>query len=78
MIDNKSISFGICIIFIVVIATLSCAVIDSMNHKTEEERCIFTEWISPDGTHYWYKSGAYGAGYLAPRYDNDGNLVIDK
>lgn len=36
----------------------------------------FQEWISPDGVHYWYRGASQG--YLAPRYDRDGNLVIDK
>lgn len=36
----------------------------------------FDEWVSPDGVHYWYKTSGY-MGYLAPRYDHDGNLVID-
>lgn len=38
------------------------------------------EWISPDGVHYWIKqtSGTTTArGFMAPRYDHDGNLVIE-
>ena len=31
------------------------------------------EWISPDGVHYWRDN----AGYMAPRYDHEGNLVIE-
>lgn len=34
------------------------------------------EWISPDGVHYWMYLGN-GIG-IAPRYDSEGNLVIDK
>lgn len=34
------------------------------------------EWISPDGVHYWYREHGYGI-MFAPRYDADGNLVID-
>lgn len=31
------------------------------------------EWVSSDGVHYWI------SGYkMAPRYDNNGNLVIDE
>lgn len=37
-------------------------------------RVIMEEWISPDGVHYWF--GVY-PGCLAPRYDHDGNLIID-
>lgn len=29
-------------------------------------------WISPDGVHYWAHESA-----LAPRYDHNGNLVIE-
>lgn len=35
------------------------------------------EWVSPDGVHYWVVCGNYRYG-IAPRYDNDGNLIIDK
>lgn len=31
------------------------------------------EWISPEGVHYWQFGSA-----MAPRYDHDGNLVIDR
>lgn len=34
------------------------------------------EWISPDGVHYWIMNGNYRYG-ITPRYDNNGNLVID-
>ena len=36
------------------------------------------EWVSPDGVHYWviYSSSSYRFS-MAPRYDSDGNLVID-
>ena len=34
------------------------------------------EWVSPDGVHYWIFSEGYG-GFMAPRYDEDGILVID-
>lgn len=37
----------------------------------------FNEWISPDGVHYWFREGLNGYSYLAPRYDHDGNLIID-
>lgn len=38
----------------------------------------FTEWVSPDGVHYWYNKEMNGYSWFAPRYDNNGKLVIDK
>lgn len=38
----------------------------------------FNEWISPDGVHYWYYKGTGGYSMLAPRYDNNGDLMIDR
>ena len=35
------------------------------------------EWISPDGVHYWKFTTLYGISFT-PRYDNNGQLVIDK
>lgn len=35
------------------------------------------DWISPDGVHYWIYSGAYRYG-IAPRYDKNGNLVVEE
>lgn len=35
------------------------------------------EWVSPDGVHYWVYCGYYRYG-IAPRYDSNGELVIDK
>lgn len=34
------------------------------------------EWVSPDGVHYWMRNGTYAL-TITPRYDNDGNLVIE-
>lgn len=34
------------------------------------------EWTSPDGVHYWIYTYGYKFG-IAPRYDSNGNLVID-
>ena len=34
------------------------------------------EWISPDGVHYWRQTVGY-KGFMAPRYDHDGRLVIE-
>lgn len=50
--------------------------INNENTKIHEDDLTITEWISPDGVHYWYQYGGYGR-MLAPRYDNNGNLVID-
>lgn len=38
---------------------------------TQTDGCM--EWISPDGVHYWERYNQ-----LAPRYDHDGNLVIEE
>lgn len=46
---------------------------NSTNHSDDVK---VTEWVSPDGVHYWYQQAGYHA-MLAPRYDSDGNLVID-
>lgn len=37
----------------------------------------FDEWISPDGVHYWYETNVGGYSFLAPKYNHDGELVID-
>lgn len=37
---------------------------------------IITDWVSPDGVHYWISVDQRGA--MAPRYDENGQLVIDK
>lgn len=37
---------------------------------------IITDWVSPDGVHYWISVDQRGA--MAPRYGEDGRLVIDK
>lgn len=34
------------------------------------------EWVSPDGVHYWVYRDTYHYG-IAPRYDSNGDLVID-
>lgn len=31
------------------------------------------EWVSPDGVHYWIYDGKG----IAPRYDSNGNLILD-
>ena len=37
---------------------------------------MLKEWVSPDGVHYWMYKDGYCSG-LTPRYDNEGNLVIE-
>lgn len=34
------------------------------------------EWISPDGVHYWIYNNYQRFG-MAPRYDHNGQLIID-
>lgn len=53
------------------------AMVRNYNSKTHSDDVKMTEWISPDGVHYWYHEAGYTA-MLAPRYDANGNLVIDK
>lgn len=49
----------------------------SYNNVSHDDDVIMTEWISPDGVHYWYQQAGYHA-MLAPRYDAEGNLVIEE
>lgn len=37
----------------------------------------YDEWVSPDGVHYWTNNAGYHAA-MAPRYDSNGELVIDR
>ena len=37
---------------------------------------MIKEWVSPDGVHYWMYLDGYCGG-ITPRYDNEGNLVIE-
>lgn len=46
------------------------------NTHPHSEDVQITEWVSPDGVHYWYQQSGYHA-MLAPRYDRNGKLVID-
>lgn len=61
----------ICLVLLVMILCSGCV-------TTEEQIEMgaigyYGEWISPDGVHYWISDCK-----MAPRYDSDGNLVIDK
>lgn len=47
------------------------------NSETHSDDIKITEWISPDGVHYWYRQDGYRA-MLAPRYTASGNLVVDE
>lgn len=47
------------------------------NTHPHSEDVQITEWVSPDGVHYWYQQSGYHA-MLAPRYDRNGELVIDR
>lgn len=48
---------------------------NSKTYNSEDKQ--FAEWISPDGVHYWVREAGH-QGYMAPRYDSEGNLIIDK
>ena len=69
----------------VVVLVLTCVALvlfisyDKYKENTEvhSDDIIVTEWVSPDGVHYWYHDSGYGR-MLAPRYDVSGNLVIEK
>lgn len=58
-----------------VAAIVIIPVIGLITDKAKEK--IMTEWVSPDGVHYWMCDSSR-KNALAPRYDHDGNLVIDK
>lgn len=47
------------------------------NTEIHSDDIKVTEWVSPDGVHYWYHDFGYGI-VLTPRYDANGNLIIDK
>lgn len=47
-----------------------------MGGETVYNSEYMNEWISPDGVHYWKDYRGY-KGYMAPRYDHEGNLVIE-
>ena len=50
----------------------SCVESQTIEWGMDNKGNPISEWISPDGVHYWkYNDG------LAPRYDSDGNLILD-
>lgn len=76
---NKSLPI-ILIIMSIVVVILSIMILtrkeNDYNSVSHNEDVQMTEWVSPDGVHYWYQQKGYHA-VLAPRYDAEGNLVID-
>lgn len=56
------------IMAMVIFSLTSCSATEKLNNL------MISEWVSPDGVHYW--EGSYGA--LSPRYDNNGELIIDE
>ena len=67
---------GIFIIALVVTVAALIRMDKRRNSEIHSDDVAVTEWISPDGVHYWYQQSGYHA-MLAPRYDSEGNLVID-
>ena len=62
----------------IVVATLvlcSCSSQEGIDVDYTDEKVV--EWISPDGVHYWFYKSHYKMA-LAPRYDRNGELVIDE
>ena len=68
------------IVYIVVIIVFITGFVWILNRAVNSPDVVakkeVAEWISPDGVHYWCSISGYS--WLAPRYDNNGNLVIDK
>lgn len=64
-------------IVFVIVAIVFISGLQKINHQNiENGKNDVVEWVSPDGVHYWVYSGGYQYG-IAPRFDNNGNLVID-
>lgn len=70
---------GVLIIFLILIGTIYFLYTSTNKYhaSVHSDDVTITEWVSPDGVHYWYQQAGYHA-MLAPRYDKNGNLVIDK
>lgn len=74
-IEEKKLFYGVvfgCIMF-VLIAILGGCSYPERGGTTVTSFNGANEWISPDGVHYW----SFGNGGVSPRYDHNGNLVID-
>lgn len=71
--------FSVIIGIIIIVGVLIIVAIANAayNAKEHSDDVAVTEWISPDGVHYWYQQSGYHA-MLAPRYDAEGKLVIDE
>lgn len=72
------------VLMIIVLLVVLCCGCEDRNNNIKKTECNAMvdnfgtfEWISPDGVHYWVVYGHYRYG-IAPRYDNNGELVIDK
>lgn len=70
------------ILFIVLITLIGCTK-PTLSDNIKDSGSTFTislseytanEWVSPDGVHYWVFSYGYHFG-VAPRYDENGNIV---
>lgn len=64
------------IIILIVVATVCLTFCGCIKGERDFDDCYFNEWVSPDGVHYWFRQE--GNSFLAPRYDHDGNLVIEE
>lgn len=73
--DYKEIIIMLLVLILIVILTFSWQ--NKYNTEEHSDDITMTEWISPDGVHYWLQKTTYQA-MLAPRYDAEGNLVIDE
>lgn len=58
-------------VILITLLTMLLTLVGCDDNRTQTDGYI--EWISPDGVHYW---DLYNQ--LAPRYDHDGNLVIEE
>jgi len=63
----------IMLIIVIIFGTIALFLLANYQEKSHGQK----EWISPDGVHYWVYGSGYGCS-IAPRFDNNGNLVIDK
>lgn len=70
------IGFTVVLIIIGLLVYFICNVESNYNKEIHSDDIKMTEWISPDGVHYWHNRGS-NIEMLAPRYDHDGQLVID-
>lgn len=71
--------FLLIMLFVFLIGTICLADKSDKDYLNEihSDDVTVTEWISPDGVHYWFQREG-NREMLAPRYDHDGNLVIDQ